>query len=63
MKQQLLELINQKSNGISVMEAMAFTGLDYAGIMAAVETLCAEGNQIGLVRVGKTILRLYPVSE
>lgn len=63
MKQQLLELISENNNGISVAEAMSITGLDYTGILAAVTDLCADGNKIGAIRVGKTIFRLYPVSE
>lgn len=63
MKQHLLKLISEKNNGISVAEAMNITGLDYTGILAAVTDLCAEGNKIGAIRVGKTIFRLYPVSE
>jgi hypothetical protein len=63
MKQQLLKLICDRSNGISVPEAMSITGLDYAGIMAAVSELCAEGYRIGAIKIGRSIYRLYPMSE
>ena len=40
-------------------EVLAKTELDYNGILAAVEELCANGHQIGIITVGRTAYRLY----
>ena len=38
---------------------LAKTELDYNGILAAVEELCTNGHQIGIITVGRTAYRLY----
>ena len=59
MNQKLLELIKERANGITVPEVLAKTELDYNGILTAVEELCANGHQIGIITVGRTAYRLY----
>ena len=59
MNQKLLKLIKERTNGITVPEVLAKTELDYNGILTAVEELCANGHQIGIITVGRTAYRLY----
>ena len=59
MNQKLLNLIKERANGITVPEVLTKTELDYNGILAAVEELCANGHQIGIITVGRTAYRLY----
>ena len=59
MNQKLLNLIKERANGITVPEVLAKTELDYNGILTAVEELCANGHQIGIITVGRTAYRLY----
>lgn len=59
--QKLLMLICSNFTGLTMNEAMIGTGLDYQSVKDAVEGLCAAGHPIGLVKVGRSICRLYPL--
>ncbi len=61
MQQQLLTLINNQDKGIGVPEVMSATGLDYSGLMDAVNELCTRGHRIGIIKIGQSVSRIYPV--
>jgi len=61
--QKLLKLICSNFTGLTMAEAMIGTGLDYQSVKDAVEVLCAAGHPIGVVKVGRSICRLYPLED
>lgn len=61
--QKLLKLICSNFTGLTMAEAMIGTGLDYQSVKDAVEVLCAAGHTIGVVKVGRSICRLYPLED
>ena len=59
--QKLLNLVCSGQAGVTMAEAMIQTELNYRAVMDAVKELCAAGHRIGVVKVGRSVFRLYPL--